>query len=207
MQIYILNYLHSTLRENVGLEFISDSPLVDWDKENLNPSLKDDHIIAHFISDNRQNKKFITDDTTFLVRAKKRGIECITLPDEFKITIKDERDREIDRLKKQLNKRPILKTRILKDDNLLKKVQFNLKNPPQFNEEKIRHRLEMLYSDLLNKEKGKAHIPRNSGAGARLIFTYVNYRDQIKTLIEKEKDYFINYFTAVRNTKCKLPIT
>lgn len=193
--------LHSTLRKNVKLELKSDDPKIDWNKENLNPSVKDNHIIAHFISDSRQNKKIITNDITFLVRAKSRGIECLDLPYKYKLEMKDEREKKIERqekqieaLKRQLDKKPKLQLKILENDHYSKICKIKLKSPPQIQIVKTEEELEKIKTDLLNKEKINKEVKRNTGMGSINVIKFSTYKSLIEDLVAQYKNYFKSYY-------------
>ena len=192
--------VHSTLRKNVNLEFTKKRIDIDWDKEELNPDIIDDYIIAYVISDERINKKIITTDPGLKLTAGGKGIKCLSLPEKYRLEIKDKRDKEIEKLKRQLDKKPKLQLKILGDKDYSKICKIKLRNPPQIQVTKIEEYLENIKEDLLNKEKENKEVMRRDAQGVIRIKKYMQYESIINDLVDEHKYYFKKYYQFIERS-------
>lgn len=191
---------YPTLRKNVNLEFTKKRIDIDWEKEELDPNITDDYIVAYVISDERANKKIITTDSGLKLTARGKEIECISLPEKYRIEIKDERDKEIEKLRRQLEKRPKLQLNTLEEDNYSKICKIKLITSPKIQINKIEEDLENIKEDLLNREKENENIMRRDAQGLVIEKKYLEYKSIINDLVDEYKAYFKNYYQFIERS-------
>ena len=112
--------LIGSIKKNLDLEFLPNEPSIDWSKEQLDPEIPDDRIIASILEkkNNFQNIILAADDTGLKLKASYRGITCLSLPEKYRLSKKkDKKEIENEQLKNRIalleNSLPSLKLKIL----------------------------------------------------------------------------------------------
>lgn len=176
--------LQTTLRKNVELELLDKKLKIDWEEEGLDQSNLDDQIIAFILDDKRKNKKLISSDAGFQLKAKCLGIDAIALPDSYRQELKDERDKLIDELRKPLE--PALRVGTIQNYKYVNKAKFKLYDPPQFLENNIEKEIEKIKNEIRNKFQRK-------GESFNYIWQIlINNIENIRTLFQLKYKYIIH---------------
>lgn len=182
-----------SIKENLDLKFIPNEPSIYWNKEQLDPQISDDRIIASILEqkNNFQNIILVAYDTGLKLKANSKGIRCVSLPEEYRLSEKkDKKQIELEELKNKIaileNRLPILKLKILDDNkpsNFVKNrlIKYNAPSDEEFTE-----RLQVLKSELEYK------LPSKNYGGLIGLSQYFNKvsEDEIKRY-KKDLDEYI----------------
>jgi len=151
-----------SIKENLDLKFIPNEPSIDWNKEQLDPQISDDRIIASILEqkNNFQNIILIASDTGLKLKASSKGIRCISLPEEYRLSEKkDKKQKEFEELKNKIaileNRLPVLKLKILDDGKPSNFVKNKLSKYNAPSKEELTGRLQVLKSELEYKPPSK----------------------------------------------------
>jgi len=151
-----------SIKKNLDLGFLPNEPSIDWVKEQLDPEISDDRIIASILEqkNNFQNIILVTDDTGLRLKASARGIKCLSLPEKYKLSEKkDKKEIENEQLKNRIafleNSFPILKLKILDGDEPSDFIKKKLTKYVAPSDKKLTERLQVLKDELEYKPPSK----------------------------------------------------
>jgi len=155
------NKIHK-VKKTLDLMFISNEPSIDWEKEGLSTQIPDDRIIASILEqkNNFKNIILITSDIGLILKAKMKGIKCISLPDEYQLNIKkDKKQKEIEKLRNRItfleNRLPVLKLKILADNEPADFIKITLNQITAPSEDELTEKLKVIKDELKYKSSSK----------------------------------------------------
>ena len=150
------------VKKTLDLMFISNEPSIDWEKEGLSTQIPDDRIIASILEqkNNFKNIILITSDIGLTLKAKMKGIKCISLPDEYQLNIKkDKKQKEIEKLRNRItfleNRLPVLKLKILADNEPADFIKITLNQITAPSEDELTEKLKVIKYELKYKSSSK----------------------------------------------------
>jgi len=151
------NKIHK-IKKNLDLMFISSEPSIDWEKEGLSSQIPDDRIIASILEqkNNFKNIILVSSDIGLTLKASNKGIKCISLPDEYRLNIKkDKKQKEIEKLRDKItvleNRLPVLKLKILADNEPADFIKITLNQITAPSEDELTEKLEVIKDELKYK--------------------------------------------------------
>lgn len=151
-----------SIKENLDLKFIPNEPSIDWNKEQLDPEISDDRIIASILEqkNNYRNIILIASDTGLKLKANSKGIKCISLPEKYRLSEKkDKKQKELEELKNKIaileNRLPVLKLKILDGDEPSDFIKNRLTQYIDPSDEELTKRLNILKNELEYKPPSK----------------------------------------------------
>ncbi len=184
-------------RESVRLELIPREPNIDWASEGLNRDVQDDWIIATILceKDNYPNLVLVTADTGIKMKAKLRGIETKKLSDKlFLKSGKDQKQKEIDQLKKQLlefqNRMPELHLLLLSNEQYGKVAEFEIIQPTELSPEEVEKRLAEVREKLTYLPPRKKSYPLMPFYGPPSEEEIQRFKDDVEKYIERLRGFF-----------------
>lgn len=149
------NKLTGSISKNIDLTFLTDEPTINWSKEHLDPEISDDRIIASILIQKDKYKNIIlaANDTGLKLKANAREINCILIPDEYRLS--DKKDKiEIgnEQLKNRIafleNSLPSLKLKVLDADQPSDFVKYKLTPYIAPTDAELNERLNILKNEL-----------------------------------------------------------
>jgi len=151
------NKIHK-IKKNLDLMFISSEPSIDWEKEGLSSQIPDDRIIASILEqkNNFKNIILVSSDIGLTLKVSNKGIKCISLPDEYRLNIKkDKKQKEIEKLRDKItvleNRLPVLKLKILADNEPADFIKITLNQITAPSEDELTEKLEVIKDELKYK--------------------------------------------------------
>lgn len=151
------NKIHK-IKKNLDLMFISSEPSIDWEKEGLSSQIPDDRIIASILEqkNNFKNIILVSSDIGLTLKVSNKGIKCISLPDEYRLNIKkDKKQKEIEKLRDKItvleNRLPVLKLKILADNEPADFIKITLDQITAPSEDELTEKLEVIKDELKYK--------------------------------------------------------
>jgi len=151
------NKIHK-IKKNLDLMFISSEPSIDWEKEGLSSQIPDDRIVVSMLEqkNNFKNIILVTSDIGLTLKASNKGIKCISLPDEYRLNIKkDKKQKEIEKLRDKItvleNKLPVLKLKILADNELADFIKITLNQITAPSEDELAEKFKVIKDELKYK--------------------------------------------------------
>jgi len=148
------NKIHK-IKKNLDLMFIPSEPSIDWEKEGLSSQIPDDRIIASILGqkNNFKNIILVTSDMGLTLKASNKKIKCISLPDEYRLNIKkDKKRKEIERLRDKItileNRLPVLKLKILADNEPADFIKITLNQITAPSEDELNGKLKAIRHEL-----------------------------------------------------------
>ncbi|MHA1275437.1 MAG: PIN domain-containing protein [Promethearchaeota archaeon] len=145
------------IKNDIDLMFIPDEPSVDWTNQGLNEKIVDDRIIASILTNNHlSNPILITSDFGLKLKARNKGIKCISVPKEHRIEIiKDNKNDEIVKLRNRVNflenRLPITKLKILADSKPAEFINITLSKIATPSEGELNGKLKAIRHELQYK--------------------------------------------------------
>ena len=145
------------IKNDIDLMFIPDEPSVDWTNQGLNEKIVDDRIIASILTNNHlSNPILITSDFGLKLKARNKGIKCISVPKEHRIEIiKDNKNDEIIKLRNRVNflenRLPITKLKILADSKPAEFINIALSKIATPSEGELNGKLKAIRHELQYK--------------------------------------------------------
>ena len=143
------------IKKTLDLMFISNEPSIDWEKEGLSAQIPDDRIIASILGqkNNFKNIILVTSDIGLTLKASNKGVKCISLPNEYRLNIKkDKRQKEIEKLRNKItvleNRLPVLKLKILADNEPADFIKITLNQITAPSEDKLAEKLKVIKDEL-----------------------------------------------------------
>jgi len=150
------------IKKTLDLMFISNEPSIDWKKEGLSAQIPDDRIIASILGqkNNFKNIILVTSDIGLTLKASNKGIKCISLPDEYRLNIKkDKKQKEIEKLRNKItvleNRLPILKLKILADNEPANFIKVTLNQITAPSEDELAEKSKVIKNELKYKPSPK----------------------------------------------------
>jgi hypothetical protein len=195
----------NSINKNLGFMCISKEPSIDWEKEGLSPQIPDDRIIASILEqkNNFKNLLLITSDIGLKLKASRKEIRCISLPDKYLLKIKkDKKQEEIEKLKNKItileNRLPILKLKILADNELSEFIKISLKKYTSPSEEEILKKVESIKNEL----KYEPSV-RTNGSLITLLSFFNNVSENEIKRYEKGLDEYIKEMSKYYREEAK----
>jgi len=145
------------IKNDIDLMFIPDEPSVDWTNQGLNEKIVDDRIIASILTNNHlSNPILITSDFGLKLKARNKGIKCISVPKEHRIEIiKDNKNDEIIKLRNRVNflenRLPITKLKILSENKPVDFINITLSKIATPSEGELNGKLKAIRHELQYK--------------------------------------------------------
>jgi len=146
------------IKKTLDLMFISKEPSIDWEKKGLSAQIPDDRIIASILGqkNNFKNIILVTSDIGLTLKASNKGIKCISLPDEYRLNIKkDKKQKEIEKLRNKItvleNRLPILKLKILADNEPANFIKITLNQITAPSEDELAEKFKVIKDELKYK--------------------------------------------------------
>lgn len=148
------NKIHK-IKKTLALMFISSEPSIDWEKEGLSSQTPDDRIIASILEqkNNLKNIILVTSDIGLTLKASNKGIKYISLPDEYRLNIKKNKEqKEIEKLRNKItvleNRLPVLKLKILTDNDPADFIKITLNQITAPSEDELAEKLKVIKDEL-----------------------------------------------------------
>lgn len=188
-------------KNNTDIVFITNEPIIDWEKENLCSDIPDDRIIASVICHGNIDESWIiTSDLGLTLKAKIKGIKTFELGHElFHELNDDKKDKEIKKLNEKINrlesKNPVLSLLIDSNNNHCEFVKFLINKSVTYSNDEIESEITKESNQLTYV---KPTIDRTSIAGALGSFLIPDekeikrYEKESKEYLPKLRDYFQN---------------
>jgi len=184
-----------SIKKNLDLEFLPNEPSIDWRKEQLDPEISDDRIIASILEqkNNFQNIILVADDTGLKLKASSRGITCLSLPEKYRLSEKkDKKEIENEQLKNRIafleNSLPSIKLKIFDGDQPSDFIKYKLTTYIAPTDIELKERLNILKNEL------EYNPPSKTFGGFTGIWQNIS-EDEIKRY-EKDLDDYIKKMPA-----------
>jgi PIN domain len=174
------------IRKNVKITVLEAEPKVDWDSLHLDPTIKDDRIIASIVERGKVDV-LVTDDTTPRIKARKMGIKCVQLEAYPLPEPRSDLEIELANAKRELqeykNRTPKLSLFLYSEEQEENKPpKFSIKKPKLMTQAEI---------DRIIAEKGNQYY-KNTGSSQ-------DYLDQHRSPDMQAYMDRMNFLTSYRN--------
>lgn len=187
-------------QNKISLNILTEEPQVDWEKCGLSRSSNDDRLIAEVLMFRERATDevcLVAADYGIRLKATAKSIRSMEPPDEWRIDDKDDRDKEIERLEKEVSlirqRIPKLALQLIDADPStgVKHVEFDLSNITYLSEDDIRRQVKE------KRERLEELVPKPSSLVTTVTFgmptqeAIDRYRSDIKLYLDKYRGYLL----------------
>lgn len=188
------------ISKNIFLKILTESGKIDWDINNLDKNDKDDQILGFFIYFDKENKIIVSSDLGLQLKARAKGITCISLPNKYLIAeSKTNTEKEIIKLKDKIvsleSHLPNLKLDIDCEKTEKNINIFSIKRINNLSDSENLSNIDKLRIDLEYKKTPSNSSPLEMLAGINLLnkppeSEFERYEKEVKEYLEQMMIYF-----------------